>query len=404
MRRLVVKTLTLAALLSGMSFCMGQQGGAPSKHAAEEETPKSKRKIIRVEEEDATAKAAPGKSKLEEMLAEALKNNPDLRVAAAKLAEAEAELNRTRLQVTQKVVAQYYAIDTQKKTVEHQEAKLRRLEQSANSISISEVAEARQALALAKAKLAELEAQMPALLGKTTERSAVRATGYWKYVGESTIERRFQVHTPGPMADKIRKALVSPVSVDFQDHPLPHVLEDLTNSSGLYIKLVEPPEGRINTKITARCEKFPLRSVLQLLEDSVPNYRIVVREYGLLFAPEKSIPPGAMSVDAFLRQKPAETVPQQRDAKNPPAENVEGVVKKVDVSGLMTISIGSDAGLQKGHTLDLFRLAEKASESKYLGTVRVLEVKAKEAVVKPVQGLAGPPQPGDRVGSRVLGN
>src|SRR5205823_10488997 len=42
---------------------------------------------------------------LEEMLTNALKDNPDIRVAEAKVREAEAELNRTRLQVTQKVLA-----------------------------------------------------------------------------------------------------------------------------------------------------------------------------------------------------------------------------------------------------------------------------------------------------------
>src|SRR5437660_737827 len=41
---------------------------------------------------------------LEEMLNKALKDNPDIRVAEAKVREAEAELNRTRLQVTQKVL------------------------------------------------------------------------------------------------------------------------------------------------------------------------------------------------------------------------------------------------------------------------------------------------------------
>src|SRR5437868_10610793 len=53
-----------------------------------------------------TAPADAGKvPRLEELLSRALKENPDIRVAETKLREAEAELNRTRLQVTQKVVA-----------------------------------------------------------------------------------------------------------------------------------------------------------------------------------------------------------------------------------------------------------------------------------------------------------
>jgi hypothetical protein len=91
--------------------------------------------------------------------------------------------------------------------------------------------------------------------------------------------------------------------------------------------------------------------------------------------------------------------------KNPPPENVEGLVKNTDPSGLMTITIGSDAGLAKGHTLELFRLNPNApTQSKYLGTVRVIESDAHQAVVQPVNRLAAPAQAGDRVASRILGS
>lgn len=91
--------------------------------------------------------------------------------------------------------------------------------------------------------------------------------------------------------------------------------------------------------------------------------------------------------------------------KNPPSENVEGLVKNTDASGLMTITIGSDAGLTKGHTLELFRLNPAApTQSKYLGTVRILEAGAHQAVAQPVGRLSSPAQPGDRVASRILGS
>jgi hypothetical protein len=86
-------------------------------------------------------------------------------------------------------------------------------------------------------------------------------------------------------------------------------------------------------------------------------------------------------------------------AKNPPPDNVEGLVKDLDASGLMTITIGSDAGLAKNQTLELFRL----NPAKYLGTVRILEADAHQAVVQPVGRLSAPPQKGDRVASRILG-
>jgi hypothetical protein len=91
--------------------------------------------------------------------------------------------------------------------------------------------------------------------------------------------------------------------------------------------------------------------------------------------------------------------------KNPPSENVEGLVKNTDSSGLMTITIGSDAGLAKGQTLELFRLNPSApTQSRYLGTVRILEADHHQAVVQPVGRLSAPAQPGDRVASRILGS
>jgi hypothetical protein len=89
-------------------------------------------------------------------------------------------------------------------------------------------------------------------------------------------------------------------------------------------------------------------------------------------------------------------------AKNPPQENVEGLVKNTDPSsGLVTITIGSDAGLAKGQTLEVFRLSPAA---KYLGTIRILEVTATQAVGQPTGRMTAPPQAGDRVASYILGS
>ena len=91
-------------------------------------------------------------------------------------------------------------------------------------------------------------------------------------------------------------------------------------------------------------------------------------------------------------------------SKNPPPENIDGLVKVADPSGLVKISIGSDAGLARGHTLEIFRLSPLSSQSKYLGTIRILEVTPHEAVGQPVKQLTDKPMAGDRVASRILGN
>jgi hypothetical protein len=89
------------------------------------------------------------------------------------------------------------------------------------------------------------------------------------------------------------------------------------------------------------------------------------------------------------------------NAKNPPPENVEGMVTKTDSSGLLTLSIGSDDGVLKGHTLEVFRLSPSA---KYLGTVRVIQVTPHEAVAQPVNRPLSPIQQGDKVASKILGS
>lgn len=90
-------------------------------------------------------------------------------------------------------------------------------------------------------------------------------------------------------------------------------------------------------------------------------------------------------------------------SKNPPPENVEGLVRNTDPSGLVTLTIGSDAGLTKGHTLEVYRLSNIPNQSKYLGTIRILEVTATQAVGQPTGRMTTPPQAGDRVASHILG-
>ncbi|HEY7158702.1 MAG TPA: hypothetical protein VH575_32460 [Gemmataceae bacterium] len=107
---------------------------------------------------------------------------------------------------------------------------------------------------------------------------------------------------------------------------------------------------------------------------------------------------------ARIRASGGSTALARSNGKNPPPENVEGLVKQTDSSGLMTITVGSDSGLSKGQTLELFRRnLTSPSNSKYLGTVRILEAYPKEAVVQPVGSLRAPPRKGDQVASRILG-
>jgi hypothetical protein len=157
-----------------------------------------------------------------------------------------------------------------------------------------------------------------------------------------------------------------------------------------------------NPDFTLKLQDLPLRAVLQAIQDEFPDtnpslggLRFVVREYGILVTFQNKLPPDALLATDFRDLEPA-TDPGRTTTKST-APNVEGMIKAVDdKSGLVTISIGSDTGLAKGHTLDVYRLTPKPT---YLGTVTLLDVSASEAVGKPQ--VKEKVQAGDRVAGSI---
>jgi hypothetical protein len=93
------------------------------------------------------------------------------------------------------------------------------------------------------------------------------------------------------------------------------------------------------------------------------------------------------------------TTTQTALTANPPPGDVSGRVKNFDpTSGLMTITIGSDAGILKGHTLQVYRLEPNGQ---YVGVMRVLEVRPNEAVGKMINKPRTPVQVNDKVASKI---
>src|SRR5437660_11022803 len=110
MRKLAAKTamgLVLVLLLGTLTF--GKDEDKKTKKPTDKSaTPKASDTLImgrlgKYSEKDA-------KLSLEETSAQALQQTPDIRVAEAKIREAEAELTRTRLQVMQKTITLYHAL------------------------------------------------------------------------------------------------------------------------------------------------------------------------------------------------------------------------------------------------------------------------------------------------------
>jgi len=84
--------------------------------------------------------------------------------------------------------------------------------------------------------------------------------------------------------------------------------------------------------------------------------------------------------------------------RNPPPEQVEGLIQRVD-GDLVTLSIGSDAGLHKGHTMFVFGLGGNVG---YRGEIKLVEVTPKVAVGQVKGKLASRIRVGDTAASDIL--
>jgi hypothetical protein len=83
-----------------------------------------------------------------------------------------------------------------------------------------------------------------------------------------------------------------------------------------------------------------------------------------------------------------------------PSTDMKGSVVESDArSGLVTISLGSDAGVEVGHVLEVYRLKPNPE---YVGKIQIVDAQHKQAVGRARMPLvAGPIRVGDEVANRV---
>lgn len=125
---------------------------------------------IQKEVEKKLDRARAEKTALEQLITEALKNNPDIRLAESKVREAEAELQRTRMKVLSDVTLAHIEIQAAQSEVDVASARYLQVQKlyETKSVSSRELAEAKQVLAKSKAALPVLQAKLPYLLGKAS--------------------------------------------------------------------------------------------------------------------------------------------------------------------------------------------------------------------------------------------
>jgi hypothetical protein len=420
MPRKPIEVIALALLLSLIAVAAGQERERPPASPAE------KPPGVKMSE------PAP-RSQLEQLLEQALRDNPDIRVAEAKAREAEAELRRARLLVAQKVTVAHAAVEAARAAVEAAQARYQRLRElfGQKVASAEELRAAEVDLAQAKAALARAEAELPYLIGRQPgeplrgallrfdpemrRRLELDLFGRLGVDDEQLAQALLDAQMrrawgealgdrgKGPMADKIRAALDKPVTIDLKEASLTDALVALRKQIPEDVVFQARLEAvQFPRPVPVRLNGVPLGAALQYLEDALEGQaRFYVREYGLLLAPSRMVPPGAVPVSEFWKGGRSEEKPAP-GGKNPPPQDIEGVVKKAD-GGLLLISLGSDTGLRVGHTLEVYRLDPRPQQSRYLGQVRVVEVQPTEAVCQQLSPFHGKAEVGDRVAARILG-
>lgn len=291
---------------------------------------------------------APKADPTDAVIAAALANDADVKVAKAKIQLAEAELAKARQAVTLKVLSL-------KAKVDQHRAELRTAEERYGAASDrvragvapqAELHDARDKVDAARAALALAEAELKLLTGggaAAADSAAIDrliAAKWFEAAAASDAERRArlleahaalaalnqQAAMKGPIPDRVRAALDKPVKLGAKGEKvaLDKALEAFKKEAGLDVPVrgtlpaVPAPDPKNPNEfknqpieIAPDGEELPVGAWLQLFEDSavltngtnVTRYRFYVRDYGLLISATDTAPPDAPTLTEFWKQK-----------------------------------------------------------------------------------------------------
>lgn len=331
-----MRTRVLSGLV-GLGLAVGLAGGQPPDPKPK---PADGRKPLGLD-----VKPADKKGSLEEAIGQALRNNPDVRVAEAEVQLAQAKLNQAKLTVAQRVSTAHLALDRARADAKVAEANFARFEHLRDNKSVSSemVDEARAKLDAAKAAVAKAEAEHNAALGvmpgKATAVSqlnvafspdgrlvALEGGGSLTLVGESpkVTAGEFLLSlaakpAPGSVADKLREALDKPVTIKSDGGmSLRQFLDWLNKEAGLDVTFRAVLTTGLDQGVSIQPGTLSLGAILQLIEDENAKIglRFYIREYGVLATDGNTPPPGAVAVAEFWKQVKAEKA-KEKDKADP---------------------------------------------------------------------------------------
>ena len=327
----VRRLLSVTAVLVAANLVFAQ--GTPPKDQPKKDAPAKKE----------PAKPAPGS--LEDTLEKALRNSADIKAAESKVRDAEAELNRVRQQVLTKATALHADLNLAKRMLTLAEESSRRLETltMTGAIDQQSLYAARTAVEKHRGEVEKLETELKSLRGEF----AIKSVGIrWQdetldpsgiYFNGKNPTGNLQIFDPveatyvgdlkaawinlaggpakapalqAPMAERVRKWLDQEFKGAYIGAPITEALESLRTQSGSEVPVRMALHGQRKDDAKIDMEgTMPIGAWLQVIEDTDPDIRILVRDYGLLVTTKDRIPEGAARAIDFWKAK--ETRPKE---------------------------------------------------------------------------------------------
>jgi hypothetical protein len=274
----------------------------------------------------------PAPAGLEELLAQALKQNPEIKVAEAKVRLAEAELSQMRQHVLAKIIAAHAEVQAAQAILQEAESRLARLKELIGKqpgvVSREELSGAELTRDKYRFELASKQAQLVVLVGKsnlTAGASAkvvtfspdgkllysVEADGSVKVFDPLTGKQIIapNVDVKGSDADKLRKALDAPVKAQFKKTPLKDVMQYLQDHANINIVWAAKSVD-VNMPFSADLNDIPLGALIQLVED-LKGVQFVVREYGIIVLDRDNWVPGGVRLYEYWKRLLPEISPKR---------------------------------------------------------------------------------------------
>jgi len=258
----------------------------------------------------------PAAGSLEDTLDKALRNSADIKAAEAKVRDTEAELNRVRQQVLTKATALHADLTVARRmlAVVEQSLAIQKHAREINQGTMEAVLTAQAMVEKHRGEVEKLETELKSLRGEFAIKgvtSAAFLNDVLYIAGADPTVRiwdaaaaqaaRAPAPSPAaavksPMLDRVKKLLDQEVEYAVDNAPVPDALRSLLDGVKTDVPLrVLLPEGGGAGVVTLK-GKLAVGAWIEAIEDSDPDVRLYVRDYGLLLTTKDRRPEGALSV------------------------------------------------------------------------------------------------------------